>query len=140
MLESVIGIHISSLEADDERLLSSQRYLARAYSHIGYALYGKSVEIVESVVRIYAVRSDANDDKFLSAQNLLAEGYNVIGNDCYERAVELLKQVVRVDEKNLPPNNLDWLGSEQELKDVTRLIQAEREAGSYSERAIDSFR
>ena len=75
VLESVVRICTKSLEADDERLLSSQRCLARGSSHIGYAHYGKSAEIVEPVVRIYAERVEANDERLLLAQQLLAEAY-----------------------------------------------------------------
>ena len=61
-----------------------------------------------------------------------------MGKDYHGRAVELLKQVVRVDEQKLPPNNPDRLRSQQRLRDVTRLIQAERDAGSHSEEAMDT--
>ena len=93
VLESVVSIYTKSLEADDEKLLSSQKYLARPSRHIGYASYGKSAEIVGLVVRIYAERVEANDERLLSAQRLVAEGYNGMGKDNYGRAVELLEQM-----------------------------------------------
>ena len=61
-----------------------------------------------------------------------------MGKEYYERAVELLEQVVRVDEEKLPPTNRDQLRSQQRLEDVTRLVQVERDAGSYSEGAMDT--
>ena len=47
VLKSVISINTKSLEADNERLLSLQRYLAGAYSHIGYAHDGNQLRLLK---------------------------------------------------------------------------------------------